>query len=110
MLLRPQTSPHRIVPVTEFRRHATRWTEWVRHEGGRVWITKHGRTVCAVVPLDQLELLETWENRSLEAERARLELAYARWKAVKARESWRPRDPDWEGVPWPWPDDAVAME
>ena len=77
---------HRIASLTVFRRNATTLTEWVRHSGGRVWITKHGRSVAAVVPMYQCERLEEWEMRSLAAERRRMELAYAKWKAVKAKD------------------------
>lgn len=77
-------SEYRILLLTEFRRNATRETEWVRHMGGRLWITKHGCQVCAVEPMHQCELIERWEGRSLEEERRRLETIYRRWKAVKA--------------------------
>ena len=76
-------APYQIVSFTEFRREATRLTAWVEHMGGRVWITKHGRAVCAVVPMNQCERLEKWEGSTLAQERERLELLYARWKAVK---------------------------
>jgi len=77
-------SEYRILSLTDFRRNATRETEWVRHMGGRLWITKHGRQVCAVVPMHQCELIERWEGRSLAEERRRLEALYRRWKAIKA--------------------------
>lgn len=76
-------SEYRIISLTEFRRDATRQTEWVRHQGGRVWISKHGRMVCAVVPMFQCQMLEDFEGRSLAEERQRLERLYKRWKAVK---------------------------
>ncbi|MDP7150718.1 MAG: hypothetical protein QGI08_04925 [Paracoccaceae bacterium] len=76
-------SEYRIVSLTEFRRDATRQTEWVRHQGGRVWISKHGKLVCAVVPMFQCQQLEDFEGRSLAEERRRLERLYQRWKAVK---------------------------
>ena len=76
-------SEYRILSLTEFRRDATRQTEWVRHQGGRVWISKHGKLVCAVVPMHQCQMLEDFEGRSLAEERRRLERLYKRWKAVK---------------------------
>ena len=79
-------APYRIVPVTEFRRDATKLPGWVEYQEGRVWITKHGKATCAVVPMRQCELLERWEGRSLAEERERLARLYKRWKAIKARE------------------------
>ena len=76
-------SEYRILSLTEFRRDATRQTEWVRHQSGRVWISKHGKLVCAVVPMSQCQMLEDFEGRSLAEERRRLERLYRRWKAVK---------------------------
>ena len=97
-------SEYRIISLTEFRRDATRQTEWVRHQGGRVWISKHGRLVCAVVPMDQCQLLEDFEGRSLAEERRRLERLYRRWKAVKNgdessadMELWRIQNSDYGG-------------
>lgn len=90
-----RSSPYRIVPLSEFRRHASREVAWVRHMGGRVWLTYHGRQVAAVVPVNQCELLETWESRSLDEERRRMEELYQRWKAIKARA------PD-SKEPFPW--------
>ncbi|MBR9653149.1 hypothetical protein [Thalassovita aquimarina] len=92
-----QLSPYRIVPVTEFRRDATKLTNWVLQSGGRVWITKHGTASCAVVPMFQCELLEKWEGRSLAEERRRLDRLYARWKAVKASEPGTDLP-----LPWDW--------
>ena len=100
-------SEYRILSLTDFRRDATRQTEWVRHQGGRVWISKHGKLVCAVVPMFQCELLEKWESRSLAEERRRLELLYRRWKAVKAGDEgsaemleWQLANCDHGGGPW----------
>ncbi|WP_323785162.1 hypothetical protein [Thalassovita sp.] len=93
----PRLAPYRIIPVTEFRRDATRLSGWVQHRGGRIWITKHGAASCAVVPMEQCELLEKWEGRSLADERRRLDRLYAQWKAIKAR------DPGTDlPLPWDW--------
>ncbi|WP_116599153.1 type II toxin-antitoxin system Phd/YefM family antitoxin [Primorskyibacter marinus] len=75
---------YRITPLSSFRRDSGRLTEWVRHSGGRIWLTKHGKAVAAVIPMFQCERLETWENVSLAEKRRQMEEGYARWKAVKA--------------------------
>ncbi|WP_319824363.1 type II toxin-antitoxin system Phd/YefM family antitoxin [Thalassovita sp.] len=79
-------TPHRIISLTEFRQAAGDGMNWVQHQGNRLWITRHGRAAAALVPMNQCELLETWETRSLKEERHRMERMYARWKRVKARD------------------------
>ena len=77
-------SPYRLLPLTEFRRDCATQVNWVRHMGGRLWLTRHGKVVAAVVPNHQCEMLERFERNSLEEERARIERDYARFKAAKA--------------------------
>ncbi|KNG95197.1 type II toxin-antitoxin system Phd/YefM family antitoxin [Pseudaestuariivita atlantica] len=79
-------APYQIVPLTDFRRDCSRWTGWVRSEGGRVWISRHGRCEAALVPMFQCERLEKFERRSLADERARIEACYARWKRAMTDE------------------------
>ncbi|MDF1803212.1 hypothetical protein [Thalassovita sp.] len=81
-----QLSPYRIASLSEFRRNTAQHAGWVQHAGGRLWLTRHGRTVAALVPMHQCQMLETWESRSLEEERRRYERSYSRWKAIKAQE------------------------
>lgn len=76
-------SPHRILSLTEFRAEASHWCRWVAHEEGRIWITRHGRVAAALVPVAQCRMLERFELRSLDQERARMEAMYARWRRVK---------------------------
>lgn len=61
----------RIVSLSDFRKNAPRLTDWIRQAEGRIWVTKHGKTVCGVVPLDQLEMIEKLEGRSRAEERER---------------------------------------
>ena len=89
-------APYRIVPLTDFRRDCAKEVDWVRHMGGRVWLTRHGKIVAAVVPNFQCEMLERFERHSLAEERARIERNYARFKAAKAGQ-----DPD-EVAPFDW--------
>lgn len=77
-------SPFRNVPLSDYRTHCARLTGWVQHMGGRLWLTRHGKFVAAVVPVHDCERLEEWERRSLAEERARMEAAYQKWKRVKA--------------------------
>ena len=77
-------SPHRITSLTEYRADCAALTGWVQHMGGRLWLTKHGKFVAAVVPVFQCERLEEWERLSLADTRRRMEEDYRRWKRVKA--------------------------
>ncbi|MGY3438934.1 MULTISPECIES: hypothetical protein [unclassified Marinovum] len=77
-------APYRISPLSDYRKHCSQLTGWVEHMGGRLWLTKHGRFVAAVVPFFHCERLEEWERRSLAEERRRLEDNYEKWKRVKA--------------------------
>lgn len=77
-------SEYRITSLSEFRTNTARMTGWVQHMGGRLWLTRHGKFVAALVPVFQCQRLEEWERRSLAEERARMELRYQKWKRVKA--------------------------
>lgn len=77
-------SEYRITSLSEFRTHTAQMTGWVQHMGGRLWLTRHGKFVAALVPVYQCQRLEEWERRSLAEERARMELRYQKWKRVKA--------------------------
>lgn len=76
-------TPYRITSLTEFRQSCGDGMHWVHGMGNRLWITRYGRAVAALVPMHQCELLETWETRSLREERTRMEDNYRRWKRVK---------------------------
>lgn len=80
-MIRP--TPYRITTLTEFRQSSAEGLRWVEGMGNRLWITRYGRAVAALVPMHQCEQLEIWEMRSLREERARLEALYTRWKRVK---------------------------
>lgn len=75
---------YRITSLSEFRANTAQMTGWVQHMGGRLWLTRHGKFVAALVPVFQCQRLEEWERRSLAVERARMELRYQKWKRVKA--------------------------
>jgi prevent-host-death family protein len=65
------TTEHRSdeVTVSELRDHLSTTVDAVFHEGRRIYLTRSGRRVAAVVPVDDAEALEEAEDRYL-AERA----------------------------------------
>jgi|GEM_PF-5049258 len=85
----------RIMSLSEFRANATQTTDWVRREGGRVWITKHGKSVCALVPLEQCEEIEKMEGRPRSEDRTRLETLYRHWKSAKNQGLTPDEDREW---------------
>lgn len=78
-------TPYRITSLTAFRQSTAEGMHWVHGQGNRLWITRYGRAVAALVPMHQCEQLEIWETRSLREERARLEDQYRRWKRLKGQ-------------------------
>ncbi len=80
-------SQYCVKRLSEFRADTAGSVDWVRSMGGRIWLTRHGRGVAAVVPMFQCEMLETWEGATFNEERARMERDYARWKAIKTIEA-----------------------
>ena len=48
-------APYRSVPLSQYRKHCAHLTGWVQHMGGRLWLTKHGKFVAAVVPVFHCE-------------------------------------------------------
>ena len=86
----------RIVSLSDFRKNAPRLTDWIRQAEGRIWVTKHGKTVCGVVPLDQLEMIEKLEGRSRAEERERFARVYCTWKSQKALGMDTALDQNWQ--------------
>jgi PHD/YefM family antitoxin component YafN of YafNO toxin-antitoxin module len=74
---------HRPVPVSRFREEIAKHMAWVEHEGGFVWLTRHGRHVAAVIPFYQLEVLMAALDLDDTAKAKRLERDYARHRAAR---------------------------
>lgn len=73
--------------LSEARSDLAQLVERVRHRLERVCLTKHGRRVVAIVPIEDLELLEKLEDRlDLDAARAALDEAGERLDYAKVRE------------------------
>lgn len=54
-------TPVRLIPMADFRARMGHEIGWVESGGGRLWITRHGRTVAGVVSMSEVERLESWE-------------------------------------------------
>jgi hypothetical protein len=76
------TVDYRILSVSEFGRTMVDNIGWVRHMGGRLWLTNHGRNVASVVPVYQCEMLERWDGLKLDEERRRIEAGYRRMERM----------------------------
>jgi prevent-host-death family protein len=73
--------------LSEARSDLAQLVERVRHRLERICLTKHGRRVVAIVPIEDLELLEKLEDRlDLEAVRAALDEPGERLEYAKFRE------------------------
>lgn len=73
--------------LSEARSDFAQLVERVRHRLERVCLTKHGRRIVAIVPIEDLELLEKLEDRlDLDAARAALNEAGERLDYAKVRE------------------------
>jgi prevent-host-death family protein len=74
--------------AVEFRQGVSRYLSQVEFAGERVAITRHGKPVAAVVPLEDLEVLEALDD-GLDLERVKKALAEVRkkgsipWEQVK---------------------------
>lgn len=76
---------NRFVSLTDLRLNKDNMLGRVAHNGDRLWITRNGRMICAVVSVKQAELIEEFELRSLEEVKRRQMADLERWKRVKAR-------------------------
>ena len=88
------TSKLKIKSLSEFRKSAASLTDWVAGDGRRIWITKHGKVVCAVVSLDRLETLEKLEWQPRAEDRLRYSELYTAWKMAKGHGLTEARDRD----------------
>ena len=85
------TSPNDAAPIelTELRHKFAETINRVGFGKERVTLTRHGKAVVALVPIEDLELLEALEDR-IDLEEARAALAEAKahgttpWEQVKA--------------------------
>ncbi len=73
----------RRLPVSRFREEAGIWMDWVAHEGGHIWLTRHGKHMAAVIPFYQLKMLEALLGRTESDKAVRLEQEYSRFRAAK---------------------------
>ena len=89
------TSKLKIKSLSEFRNYAASLTDWVAQDRRRIWITKHGKVVCAVVALDRLETLEKLEWQPRGEDRARYAELYTAWKMAKGHGMAEVDDRDW---------------
>ena len=74
------------LPVSKARQELAELLNRVAYKGERIVIERHGKTVAALVPTEDLEVLESLEDRiDLEdARRALKEKGAIRWEKVKA--------------------------
>jgi prevent-host-death family protein len=84
-----QAGGETVLELTEFRHQFAETITRVGFGKERVTLTRHGKAVVALVPIEDLELLEALEDRiDLEKTRAALEEARAEgtlpWEQVKA--------------------------
>ncbi|MGH1453501.1 MAG: hypothetical protein ACRBBV_10050 [Paracoccaceae bacterium] len=82
---------NRFVSLTDLRLNKDNMLGHVSQNDERLWITRNGRMICAVVSVRQAELIEEFESRSMEEFKRRQMQDLERWKRVKARMG------DWEG-------------
>jgi prevent-host-death family protein len=83
------TTPTKKSEITEVRHNLAEIINQVAYGGERVVITRHGKQLVALVPIEDYELLEELEDRiDLAKTRAALEEAKAQgtipWEQVKA--------------------------
>lgn len=79
---------YKILSLTEFRAQASFNIKWMNHMGRHLWISKHGRHVAGVIPIDHLRILERmlgWDNQAFMHDQ---EIRYKRWRAAKAQQAW----------------------
>lgn len=75
------------LPASEARKRFAAILNEVEFKGERVVLDRHGKPVAAVVPMEDLELLQRLEDRyDLEAARAALRESgpYVAWEDIKA--------------------------
>jgi len=89
------SSKLKIKSLSEFRKNAASLTDWVAQDRRRIWITRHGKVVCAVVSLDRLETLEKLEWRPRGEDRERYAEHYLAWKRAKGLGLSEADDRDW---------------
>lgn len=53
---------HETVSATDAARHFGDWANHVQYGGKRILVTRRGKPICAIVNVDDLELLETLDE------------------------------------------------
>jgi prevent-host-death family protein len=72
------------VPISEARDHLADMANRVALRGERIIVERRGKDLCALVPVEDLELLERLEDQlDLEAIRAAKDEPAKSWKQVK---------------------------
>jgi prevent-host-death family protein len=75
------SSANRTFTTAEARSRLSEVIDQARHGANRIVLTRHGKSVAAVVPIADLELLQEIE-RLLDVERAKIALAEAEERGV----------------------------
>ena len=73
-----------VINLQDFRESLAAQVRWVEGRGAHVWITKHGKHVAAVIPIQHLRMLEALLSGTLDDKRAKLEREYTAWKRAVA--------------------------
>ena len=69
--------------VTLFRAHVSRHLDWVRQEGGHLYLTSHGRRMAAVIPAPQAELIEMVCDYTVREQRRRNDRLLTAWEELR---------------------------
>ncbi|MDJ0823143.1 MAG: hypothetical protein QNJ09_15210 [Paracoccaceae bacterium] len=76
-------SEMKCVALTSFREQTAQYVNWVKHWGGHLWLTRHGRPIVGVVPFHEMEVLERVLDRNDWEQKERMEEEYRKFRAAK---------------------------
>ena len=75
--------PFRRISLSEFRAQMPQHLEFVRHQGGHLWLMNHAREMAGVVPMHHVKMIERFETKTLEDVERENQRLYDRWMQVK---------------------------
>ena len=72
-----------VISFSDFRANAATELKFVTQERGNLWLTKHRKPVCAVIPMKDADILAALQGRTMDELLHRLAVDRARTEEAK---------------------------